>query len=588
MKAPLCLLVIFATLFSWTIAHAGHSAIAVEATSGARDSLWVIVISSTVDPADAELVARAFQPLARPHGFRTSIYAVEINGERRFRVTVGSFADRELASQARERVSILPGDAWIWKSDPKAVYLGDASSGLEGADTLGAVPAARLRAPGVAKAGEEGREGEPAPLASPTGATSVAASGALTSPLDVVRKPAREDGLRADEEERLRVYVDCDSQHCDFDFFRRSIPFVDYVRDRKDADAYVLITAQPTGAGGTAFTLLFTGRRDFAGLRDTLSYTALQNDTSDEMRSGLAHVFKIGLIRYLSRTPQRDWLQIAYVPPETESAVRDPESDPWNSWVFKIFAGGSANGEQQFRSYQGYVTPSASHVTERWKIELGGKATRYVQFFEYDGTTYEDILESYSGDALGVRSIGARWSLGLRSSVLRSTFANQDLTLRLAPALEFNIFPYSESSRKRFTFLYEFGVTSFDYLEETLFEKTSEIFARQVLTITLDIKQPWGSLGASLVGNHYLTEHYSVDSDAYVSLRLFRGLSLDVTGGVSSIRDQIYLPKGGATPEEILLRRKELATDYRYFVTLGFGYMFGSIYNNIVNPRFGR
>ena len=45
--------------------------------------------------------------------------------------------------------------------------------------------------------------------------------------------------------------------------------------------------------------------------------------------------------------------------------------------------------------------------------------------------------------------------------------------------------------------------------------------------------------------------------------------------------------KGGATPEEILLRRKELETNFEYFTSFGFTYTFGSIYNNVVNPRFG-
>jgi hypothetical protein len=45
--------------------------------------------------------------------------------------------------------------------------------------------------------------------------------------------------------------------------------------------------------------------------------------------------------------------------------------------------------------------------------------------------------------------------------------------------------------------------------------------------------------------------------------------------------------KGGATTEEVLLRRKELATQFSYFTSFGLTFTFGSIYNNVVNPRFG-
>ncbi|MEX1113446.1 MAG: hypothetical protein WED32_03260, partial [Patescibacteria group bacterium] len=70
-------------------------------------------------------------------------------------------------------------------------------------------------------------------------------------------------------------------------------------------------------------------------------------------------------------------------------------------------------------------------------------------------------------------------------------------------------------------------------------------------------------------------------------VRLFRGLSLNLFGYVSLLRDQLYLAKGGATDEEVLLRRRQLSTSYQYFVGAGLSYTFGSIYNNVVNPRFG-
>lgn len=52
--------------------------------------------------------------------------------------------------------------------------------------------------------------------------------------------------------------------------------------------------------------------------------------------------------------------------------------------------------------------------------------------------------------------------------------------------------------------------------------------------------------------------------------------------------DQLNLPKGDASLDEILLRRRELATDYDYHISIGLSYTFGSVYSNVVNPRFGR
>lgn len=73
----------------------------------------------------------------------------------------------------------------------------------------------------------------------------------------------------------------------------------------------------------------------------------------------------------------------------------------------------------------------------------------------------------------------------------------------------------------------------------------------------------------------------------FINLRIFKGLSVNFGGGASIIHDQLGLVKGGATPEEILLRRKEIATSFDYFTSFGLSWTFGSIYNNVVNPRFG-
>jgi hypothetical protein len=53
------------------------------------------------------------------------------------------------------------------------------------------------------------------------------------------------------------------------------------------------------------------------------------------------------------------------------------------------------------------------------------------------------------------------------------------------------------------------------------------------------------------------------------------------------IHDQISLKKGQASLESVLLRRTMLETNYQYYFSIGLSYTFGSIYSNVVNPRFG-
>ena len=184
---------------------------------------------------------------------------------------------------------------------------------------------------------------------------------------------------------------------------------------------------------------------------------------------------------------------------------------------------------------------------------------------------------------------GQRWSAGQRGSWTSSTFLNQKRAIRFAPAVEYNFFPYSKSTRRVLTLQYSPGINFFRYQDTTIFDKISEVRADQTLTAAIDVKQTWGSISSSLEGAAYVddfTKKHLVFFNA-LDLRLFKGFSFFLFGQLSLLRDQLYLPRGNLSDQDRLLRLRQLATSYTYFVNLGLSYSFGSIFNNIVNPRFG-
>jgi len=59
-------------------------------------------------------------------------------------------------------------------------------------------------------------------------------------------------------------------------------------------------------------------------------------------------------------------------------------------------------------------------------------------------------------------------------------------------------------------------------------------------------------------------------------------------GDASRIQDLISVAADAElTVEEILLARRQLQTSYRYSTSISLSYSFGSIFNNVVNPRLG-
>jgi uncharacterized protein DUF481 len=386
----------------------------------------------------------------------------------------------------------------------------------------------------------------------------------------------------------IRIFLDC-GFFCDEDFLKREITFVDYMRDRRDADVHVLVTTQDTGGGGTEYTLKFIGLGSFAGVEQTLHYAATQISTADERRKALAEVIKQGLVRYVSESPQSQRLKITFTP---EEGVAKPAGgkDPWNLWVFRTNVGGSFNGEQSTKSRSIRGSASANRTTDDWRLNFSANTDYRKETFDLSETdTFESITRSSGGDATIVKSLTQHWSAGLLGNAQSSTFLNYDLRLRIAPGIEYNIFPYSQSTRRMLTLQYTVGVDSHNYREETIYEKTTEQLADHKLSTALSLRQPWGTASGSVDLSQYLTnpDKYSVSAFGATNVRLFKGFSLSVFTQLSRTRDQIYLPKGEATPEEILVRQRQLATGYQYFLNFGISYSFGSIFNNIVNPRFG-
>ena len=108
------------------------------------------------------------------------------------------------------------------------------------------------------------------------------------------------------------------------------------------------------------------------------------------------------------------------------------------------------------------------------------------------------------------------------------------------------------------------------------------------MEFSYSLRQPWGSSNVGLEIRAFADDPslHSIDLFGFLNFRLFRGLELNLNGSLERVKDQIYLPKGGASDQEILLRRRALGTDYRYRLNISFSYTFGSIYNNVVNPRF--
>jgi hypothetical protein len=234
---------------------------------------------------------------------------------------------------------------------------------------------------------------------------------------------------------------------------------------------------------------------------------------------------------------------------------------------------------------------SADRITPDWKITIGSDIEHETEEFDLD----EDepvTAERNERDLnwLVVKALGEHWSAGAQGEFESSTFDNTELAVAAAPAIEYNFFPYSQYTRRQLRALYAIGVSAFDYYEETLYGKLEETLPNHELSLTLEQREQWGSIEASIEWSQYLHDlsKNRLEASGELSFRLARGLSVAAEVNASRIRDQLSIPARGATDEEVLLRLRRLESGYEYNVSFSLTYTFGSIFSSIVNPRFGQ
>jgi hypothetical protein len=397
-----------------------------------------------------------------------------------------------------------------------------------------------------------------------------------------------------------RVFLDCQGpMPCDRTHFRTEIRFVNWAQDRADSDVHVIATSEQVGGGGRRFTLDFIGRGEMAHISDRLTYTSSGSDVFAETVNGLTQVLRIGLMRYavesglgrdfdLRFTGDLGDIQV-FDAQDGSGPMAGPVRDPWNYWTFRVGVSGNANLRETSTNVRFSPNISADRVTEDWKLGFSGNLRYQRNSRELsDGRVIRDDRDEWETEGLVVRSISGHISAGMSFEGGNSVVDNRDARVAIAPALEYNYFPYLEANRRQLTMQYAAGVEHSDYREETIFNLTAETRPVHRLRLRYNAREQWGNASIGLNYSQYLHDSglYRAGLNGGLNYRILRGLDLNVNGNASWVHDEIHIPLSTISDEDILLGRQNLPSSYQYNSSIGLSYRWGSSFTNIVNTRF--
>ena len=394
------------------------------------------------------------------------------------------------------------------------------------------------------------------------------------------------DTTRASEHP-LRVFLDCKTRGCDRDFFVTEIAFVNWTRDRADADIHVLVTSLETGSGGIQYAIQFIGQKRFASHADTIVTSVPPNSTDDASRRALARAFKLVLVRYASATSAAAHLDVTFDAP-VQAAATAKAHDPWDFWVYRISSQGFFQGESQTSSANFSGSLNASRTTDTWKISVGANMSYQQSKYSFDDGTKSLYIQRRSGVNFRlVRSLTDHWSYGVSANAGRSEYNNQDFYAGGRASVEYNFFKWKEATDHQFVAIYAIGPTYNLYHSQTIYFKDSETLPQHQFILANTTKERWGSVDVSVSFSQYLQDLSKTNASigGQVNINITKGLGVNIGGVASSVHDQLFLARGTLSQGDILTRQRALATSFSYFSFVGLSYTFGSIFNTIVNPR---
>ncbi|MDW7693737.1 hypothetical protein R9C00_03185 [Flammeovirgaceae bacterium SG7u.111] len=385
----------------------------------------------------------------------------------------------------------------------------------------------------------------------------------------------------------LNVFVDCN--HCDINFLRQEVDYLNYVRDRELADVHVLVNNQPNGSGGNSYELNFIGLKEFEGTSQILSYNTTANNTYDEVRSGLTKMIAVGMVPYISQTDLVDNLVVKVKDVEKKKKGKSsvPSGWNWNNWIFEVYGSGSLNQESSRKKVNLDYGTGADRITEDWRVTADLHFSYREQVIQGEDEVITTLRKRNSFFGRIARSVTDHWSAGMYSNIYMDSYRNIDMSSSFTPALEYSLFPYTEVMKREITVRYQVGLTRQQYIESTIYEKMAEDLMGQALVLSVRYRQPWGSVNGGVTASNYFHDftknRFSFNYN--MNVRVVKGLSVRMSGYYNLIRDQLYLPQGEISTEDLLLSQTQVATDYEMGVSAGLAYNFGAMFNNTVNTR---
>ncbi len=385
--------------------------------------------------------------------------------------------------------------------------------------------------------------------------------------------------------EKITVFLDC--AFCNESQVKKELNYLNFAVDPLRSNVHVFLTKQPLPSGANKYHIEVIGQEAWAGEKISFDFVSDAQATNLQQDELIIKKIAIGLAPFIAKTTLANDIELKINKVQESKTTPTPAPTFLNNFIYDLGFNMSFSGDANQKNLKLGGTVELNNVSPEWRTRINSA----INYQEKNINTSDKkivAIQRNQNTSLGVvKSIDDHFSAGLFNSYYANTFTNIDFSFWLAPAVEYNVFSYDDVPIREFTIAYRLGYMKRSYVEETIYGVLNEQLYRQMLDIDFRVRRPWGNIFAGISGSNFMDD-WSKNRFVFngsLAVRVFKGLQVRLGGNYQLINDQISLPKGQASLEDLLLAQRQAATNFQASMNVGMNYTFGALYNNVVNTR---
>lgn len=223
----------------------------------------------------------------------------------------------------------------------------------------------------------------------------------------------------------------------------------------------------------------------------------------------------------------------------------------------------------------GYNLSSFTFITSE------GARTSTNKYLDWNVTTLRSI------------ALNSQWAMGGILGTIRMASQNVAGSFIAMPGFEYSIFPITERVTKQFAIRSLLGMFHYSYIDSTYLDRKKETLLSGEIALIGNFYEQWGSASLTLRASRFFDKinDSSINFNSNINLRINQKFSFNFSiygflqSSIKRYSKNFYLD--GITPEDILLGRAKLPSNFSLGGSVGLTFNFGSNYINPINQRFG-